>query len=52
MIETELPVGNADEAFAEDGRLANLELQDRYVEILDELIALAEQTSGAESIAA
>jgi chromate reductase len=52
VIETELPVGHADEAFTQDGRLANLELQDRYVEILDELVALAEQTSGAESIAA
>jgi chromate reductase len=52
VIETELPIGHADEAFFEDGRLADPELRDRYVEILDELIALAEQTSEAQSIAA
>jgi chromate reductase len=43
VIETDLPVGHADEAFTADGRLAELELRDRYVEILDELVALAEQ---------
>ena len=56
VIETDLPVGHADEAFTDDGRLADLALHDRYVEILDELIALAEQVSGdprgAERLAA
>jgi chromate reductase, NAD(P)H dehydrogenase (quinone) len=52
IIETELPVGHADEAFTEDGRLADPELRDRYVEILDELIALAEQTGETQPIAA
>jgi chromate reductase, NAD(P)H dehydrogenase (quinone) len=52
VIETELPVGHADEAFTEDARLADTELRDRYIEILDELIALAEQSSEAQPIAA
>ncbi len=52
VIEKELPVGHADEAFTEDGRLADVELRERYVEILDELIALAEQTPEPMQIAA
>jgi chromate reductase len=52
VIETELPVGHADEAFTEDGRLADVELRERYVEILDELIALAEQVEEPTRIAA
>jgi chromate reductase len=52
VIETELPVGHADEAFTEDGRLADPEQHDRYVEILDELISLAEQSGEAQPIAA
>ncbi len=52
VIEKELPIGHADEAFTEDGRLAEVELRDRYVEILDELIALAEQTAEPTQIAA
>ena len=43
VIEKDLPVGHADQAFTDDGRLADVELRERYVEILDELIALAEQ---------
>ncbi|HEY7121427.1 MAG TPA: NAD(P)H-dependent oxidoreductase [Solirubrobacterales bacterium] len=42
VIEKDLPVGHADEAFTES-RLADPELRERYTEILDELIALAEQ---------
>jgi chromate reductase len=42
VIETDLPVGHADEAF-DDGRLADIEQRERYVEILDELVALTEQ---------
>jgi len=52
VIEKDLPVGHADVAFSEDGRLADVELRERYVEILDELIALAEQTEEAEKLAA
>jgi chromate reductase len=43
VIETDLPIGHADEAF-DDGRLADIEHRERYLEILDELVALAEQT--------
>ena len=43
MIDTDLPVGHAEQAFSDDGRLTDIELRDRYVEILDELVALAEQ---------
>jgi chromate reductase len=43
VIEKDLPVGHADEAFTDHGRLADAELRERYVEILDELVALAEQ---------
>ncbi len=52
VIETELPVAHADEAFTEDGKLADGELRDRLVEILDELIALAEQSGERTQIAA
>jgi chromate reductase, NAD(P)H dehydrogenase (quinone) len=52
VIEKDLPVGHADQAFSEDGRLADVELRERYVEILDELIALAEQTDEAEKLVA
>jgi chromate reductase len=51
VIETDLPVGHADEAFT-DGRLADIEQRERYVEVLDELIALAEQTGGIAHSAA
>jgi chromate reductase, NAD(P)H dehydrogenase (quinone) len=43
VIETDLPVGHAHEAFGDEGRFADIELRNRYVEILDELVALAEQ---------
>jgi chromate reductase, NAD(P)H dehydrogenase (quinone) len=52
VIETELPVGHADEAFTDDGRLVDNDMRDRYVEIVDELIALAEQTAEPTQIAA
>jgi chromate reductase len=52
VIETELPVGHAEEAFTEDGRLADTDLRDRYAEILDELIALAEQVGEPTQAAA
>ena len=52
VIEKDLTVGHADEAFTDDGRLADAELRERYVEILDELISLAEQVAEPEQIAA
>ena len=52
VIESDLPVGHADQAFTDDGRLADVELRERYVEILDELLALAEQTEESEKLAA
>jgi chromate reductase len=52
VIENDLPVGHAGEAFTDDGRLTDVELRARYVEILDELIALAEQTWHTEKLAA
>jgi chromate reductase, NAD(P)H dehydrogenase (quinone) len=52
VIEMDLPVGHAHEAFSEDGRLADVELRERYVEILDELVALAEQVGEPGRLAA
>ncbi len=52
VIETDLPVGHAGEAFTEDGRLVDAELRDRYVEILEEMIALAEQVEDPSQMAA
>jgi chromate reductase, NAD(P)H dehydrogenase (quinone) len=49
VIELDLPVGHAQDAFSEDGRLQDAELRDRFVEILDELVALAEQVSDVPS---
>lgn len=43
IVDKDLPVGHADEGFTDDGRLVDTELRERYVEIIDELIALAEQ---------
>jgi len=52
VVETDLPVGHADQALTEDGRLVDAEQRDRYVEILDELIAFAEQVDEPTQIAA
>jgi len=52
VIEKDLPVGHADEAFTDDGRLADAELRERFVEMLDELIALAEQVGEPQRAAA
>ena len=52
LIEKDLPVGHADEAFTDDGRLADAELRERFVEMLDELIALAEQVGEPQRAAA
>lgn len=52
VIETELPIGHADEAFTDQGRLADSESRDRYAEILDELIAMAEPLDEPVRVAA
>lgn len=52
VIDMDLPVGHADDTFTEDGRLSEQELRDRYVEILDELVALAEQAAEPVQVAA
>ena len=52
VIEKDLPVGHADEAFTDDGRLADAEVRERFVEMLDELIALAEQVREPQRAAA
>ena len=52
VIEKDLPVGHADEAFTDDGPLADAELRERFVEMLDELIALAEQVGEPQRAAA
>jgi chromate reductase, NAD(P)H dehydrogenase (quinone) len=49
VIETDLPIGHADQAMSDDGSLTDIELRERYVEILDELIALAEQVGDGGS---
>jgi chromate reductase len=51
VIEKDLPVGHAQDAFGDDGRLKEVELRDRYVEILDELVDLAEQAEETEKLA-
>jgi chromate reductase len=52
VLDAELPVGHAHEAFTADGRLEDAGLRDRYAEILDELVSLAEQAGRVETIAA
>jgi chromate reductase len=52
VIDEDLPVAHADEAFTEDGRLADPELRERCEEILDQLVSQAEQLSSAVPIAA
>jgi chromate reductase len=52
VIETDLPVGHAHEALIDEGRLADPELRDRFVEIIDELIVMAEQVDAPIRMAA
>ena len=52
IVDKDLPVGHAQDAFSDDGRLTDQELQDRYTEMLDELVALAEQAGEPQSLAA
>ena len=51
VIDEELPVAHAHEAFTEEGRLREPELRERYAEILAELVSEAEQAA-APSLAA
>jgi chromate reductase, NAD(P)H dehydrogenase (quinone) len=52
VIDKDLPVGHADRAFTDEGRLADMELRERYIEILDELVSEAEQDVTARAVAA
>ncbi|MFL5908282.1 MAG: NADPH-dependent FMN reductase, partial [Solirubrobacterales bacterium] len=52
IVDKDLPVGKADQAFTDDGRLNDQELRERYTEILDELVSLAEQTGQPQEVAA
>jgi chromate reductase, NAD(P)H dehydrogenase (quinone) len=51
VIDEELPVARADDVFA-GGRLRDQELRERYEDILDRLVSLAEQLSSREAVAA
>jgi chromate reductase len=52
VLEQELPVAHADEAFTEDGRLVDQELREQLEEILAELIDVAEQDAPSAAVAA
>jgi chromate reductase len=52
VIDRELPVAKADDAFTEDGRLADLELHGELEETLNELVSLAEQVGEFREAAA
>ncbi len=53
VLDLELPIPHAHEAaFTDDGRLAEADTRDRYTEILDELVSLAEQSGRLAQIAA
>jgi len=52
VIDEELPVGHAHEAFTPAGRLEDPELRERYAEILAEVISQAEQLAEPERVAA
>ena len=47
VVDRELPVGQADAAFTEDGGLAASELEQMYAETLDELLAAVPQAAAA-----
>jgi chromate reductase, NAD(P)H dehydrogenase (quinone) len=52
VIERDLPVPHAHQAFTDEGRLADPELRERYADILGELVALADQFSDSSRLAA
>ena len=51
IVDKDLPIGHADDAF-DEGRLKDQELRERYTEILDELVSLAEQAGQPHPLAA
>ena len=52
VLERELPVPRAADAFSGDGRLADSELREQLAETLAELVALAEQSQASSAQAA
>jgi chromate reductase len=52
VIEEELPIGHAQDAFTDEGRLKDPELRERFEDILDQLVSLAEQVGEPERVAA
>jgi len=52
VIDEELPVGRAQDAFTDDGRLEDPELRERYEQILDQVVSMAEQLTNAQPVAA
>jgi chromate reductase, NAD(P)H dehydrogenase (quinone) len=52
VIEEDLPVGRANEAFTDDGRLADPEVRERYTQILEQLVSEAEQLHPAQALPA
>jgi len=52
VLDRELPVAKADDAFTEDGRLADLELHEQLEETLAELLSLVEQFGEDRAVAA
>jgi chromate reductase len=52
VIETELPVPHADDAFTEDGRLVDPALRDRLEDTLGDLVSQADRLAESHSVAA
>jgi chromate reductase, NAD(P)H dehydrogenase (quinone) len=52
VIDQELPIGHAQDAFTGDGRLKDPELRERYEDILDQLVSLTEQVAEPDRVAA
>jgi chromate reductase, NAD(P)H dehydrogenase (quinone) len=52
LVDKDLPIGHAQEAFTDDGRLKDQDQRERYTEILGELVSLAEQSNEALPTAA
>jgi chromate reductase len=52
VIDEELPIGHAQDAFTREGRLEDPELRERYEDILDQLVSLAEQVGEPDRLAA
>ena len=53
VLDLDLPLPHAhEEAFGGDGRLADSEIRERYTEILNELVSLAERAALPAQVAA